>query len=222
MSADRTWHRLNLAALGALVLGVVGCVVGGVIDPAGFFRAWLCSFLLWLGVPLAGITLVMVHDLSGGRWMATARPVLNAAIATMPLDHPRRDPGLYRSARLYSWTHPAANLPNTFYLNSTGFYLRYAIYLVLWNLLAAYALLGSRAEAGPIAPGLSWLSGIGLILLGLFRGLRLDRLDAVGRAGLLVVGVPDDRRGRLVQHRIRAGAAGRRRRPSAIGHSLAR
>jgi hypothetical protein len=170
MSADRTWHRLNLAALGALVLGVVGCVVGGVIDPGGFFRAWLCSFLLWLGVPLAGITLVLVHDLSGGRWMATARPVLNAAIATMPLTTLAGIPAFIGLHSLYSWTHPAAILPNTFYLNSTGFYLRYAIYLVLWNLLAAYALLGSRAEAGPIAPGLSWLSGIGLILLAFSAG----------------------------------------------------
>ena len=32
----RAWPRLNLAALAALVLGVVGCVVGGLIDPRRF------------------------------------------------------------------------------------------------------------------------------------------------------------------------------------------
>jgi hypothetical protein len=66
---------------------------------------------------------------------------------------------------LYSWTHPAPDLGNTFYLNINGFLLRYAVYIVLWNLLAAYALWAPRDGAAPIAPGLSWLSGLGLILL---------------------------------------------------------
>ncbi len=170
MSADRIWVRLNLLALGAVVLGAIGCVVGGIIEPEGFFRAWLCSFLLWLGLPLAGITLVMVHDLTGGRWMATARPVLNAAVATMPLATLAGIPAFIGLHSIFSWTHPATTLTNTFYLNSTAFYLRYVIYLVLWNLLAAYALFGPRGEAVPIAPALSWLSGIGLILLAFSAG----------------------------------------------------
>ena len=97
---------------------------------------------------------------------------------------------------LYSWTHPAPSLGNTFYLNTTGFFLRYAIYVVLWNMLAAFALWAPRGEAAPIAPSLSWLSGIGLIAARFFRRFCLDRLDYVARAGLLVVDVS----------RIRSGA----------------
>ena len=165
MNADHAWTRLNLAALCALVLGVVGCAAGAAIDVTGFFRAWLCTFLFWLGVPLAGVTLVLVHDLSGGEWMATARPVLNAAIATMPIASLAGIPAFIGLHELYSWTHPAPSLGNTFYLNPNAFLLRYAIYIVLWNLLAAFALWGPRQEAEPIAPALSWLSGVGLILL---------------------------------------------------------
>ncbi|MGH7029621.1 MAG: hypothetical protein ACREE9_06445 [Stellaceae bacterium] len=165
MSAERTWSRLNLAVLGALILGVVGCVIGGIIDPTGFFRAWLCAFLFWLGVPLAGVALVLVHDLSGGRWMATARPALDAAIVTMPLATLGGIPAFIGLHDLYSWTHPAASLVNTWYLYSNAFLLRYAVYIVLWNLLAAYALWAPRGESEPIVPGLSWLSGVGLILL---------------------------------------------------------
>ena len=44
MNADRAWARLNLTALCALVLGVVGCAVGAAIDVTGFFGAWLCTF----------------------------------------------------------------------------------------------------------------------------------------------------------------------------------
>jgi hypothetical protein len=66
---------------------------------------------------------------------------------------------------LYSWTNPSPDLVNLWYLNPWAFYLRYACYVVLWNLLAAFALLGPRREAEPIAPALSWLSGIALLLL---------------------------------------------------------
>lgn len=165
MISDRAWTRLNLAALSALALGAAGCAVGAALDVTGFFHAWLCTFLFWLGVPLAGITLVMVHDLSGGEWMQTTRPVLNAAIATMPLATLAGIPAFVGLHDLYSWTHPAPDLGNTFYLNTNAFLLRYAVYIVLWNLLAAYALWAPRVWAEPIAPGLSWLSGLGLIML---------------------------------------------------------
>jgi hypothetical protein len=165
MISDRAWTRLNLAALCALILGAAGCAVGAALDVTGFYRAWLPAFLFWLGVPLAGVTLVMVHDLSGGEWMQTARPLLNAAIATMPLATLAGIPAFVGLHDLYSWTHPAPSLGNTFYLNTNAFLLRYAVYIVLWNLIAAYALWAPRDGAAPIAPGLSWLSGVGLIVL---------------------------------------------------------
>lgn len=166
--SGRQWTMLALLA--AVVAGVIGCAVGAVIDAAGFYRAWLCAYLFWLGVPLSGVTLVMVHDLTGGDWMRTARPALAAAAATMPLATLAGIPAFIGLHALYSWTHPAADLGNTFYLNPSGFYLRYALDVVLWNLLAAFALWAPRGEATPIPPGLSWLSGIGLILLAVSAG----------------------------------------------------
>jgi hypothetical protein len=165
MISERAQTQLKLAALGTMVLGGAGCVIGAAIDVTGFFRAWLCALLFWLGVPLAGVTLVLVHDLTGGRWMATARLPLNAAIATMPLATFAAIPAFIGLHDLYSWTHPTPSLGNTFYLNTEAFLLRYVVYIVLWNLLAAYALWAPRYVAEPIAPGLSWLSGVGLVLL---------------------------------------------------------
>lgn len=162
------WFVLATAALGAL--GIIGCIVGAIMDPAAFCRAWLCSYLFWLGLPLAGITLVLVHDLSGGDWMATARPSLDAAIATMPLASLAGILAFIALPSLYPWTHPAPDLTNVFYLNPTAFFIRYAIYVVLWNLLAAYALWGPRAGRLPIAPALSWISGVGLIVLAFSAG----------------------------------------------------
>jgi hypothetical protein len=170
MNPGRGLRRTNQAALAALIIGVCGCIVGALLDINGFFRAWLCTYLFWLGMPLAGVTLILVHDLSGGEWMATARPVLEAAAVTMPLATLAGIPAFVGLPALYSWTHPAPSLGNTFYLNSTGFYLRYAIYVVLWNVLAAYALWGPRGEGEPITPGLSWISGLGLVVLAFSAG----------------------------------------------------
>lgn len=159
--------RLTSAAILVSAVGVAGCVVGALSDWAAFAHAWLCSYILWLGIPLAGVTLVLVHDLTGGDWMETARPVLAAAIMTMPLASLAGIPAFVHLDALYSWTHPPPGLPNTFYLNPLAFFIRYGAYVAVWNLLAAFALWGPRAGSQPIAPGLSWISAIGLIVLAL-------------------------------------------------------
>ena len=107
-------NRIQLTAIVLGLLGVVGCVVGAIFDPAAFFRAWLCSYLFWLGVPLAGITLVLVHDLSGGEWMATARGPLTAAALTMPLASLAGIPAFIGLHSLYSWNHTAPDLGPVF------------------------------------------------------------------------------------------------------------
>ncbi len=158
-------NRFTLGAAALCLLGIAGCIVGGIINPAAFLRAWLCSYVLWLGVPLAGITLVLVHDLSGGDWMETARPLLDAAIITMPLASLAGIPAFVGLDSLYGWTHRPPDLANLFYLNPTAFFVRYGVYVVLWNVLAGYALLGPREGKLPISPALSWISGIGLVAL---------------------------------------------------------
>jgi hypothetical protein len=163
MRPNQDWLVLITAAL--CVLGVIGCVIGAINDPTAFLHAWLCSFVFWLGLPFAGITLVLVHDLSSGDWMTTARPVLNAAAATMPIASLAGIAAFVGLNSLYGWTHPPPGLGNVFYLNPTDFFIRYGVYVAVWNVLAAFVLLGPRRESLPIRSGLSWISGIGLIVL---------------------------------------------------------
>ncbi|MGE3784570.1 MAG: hypothetical protein AB7H71_17750 [Alphaproteobacteria bacterium] len=163
------WDRAAVIAAALILLafavGAAFCIVAIVVDPASFFRAWLAAYLFWLGLPLCGVALVLVHDLTGGEWMEAARPALDAAIMTMPLATLAGIPVMIGLDSLYSWTHRPPDLANLWYLNPPAFYLRYACYVVLWNLLAAFALLGPRREGEPITPALSWLSGIALIML---------------------------------------------------------
>jgi len=157
-------RRLDIAMLAALVLGAVGCAAGIAFEGSRFHAAWLCAYLFWLGLPLGAVALVMVHDLTGGGWMATARPVLNAAVMTMPLATIAGVPAFIGLHTLYTWPGKTG-LSNGFYLNTGFFIARYVIDLVVWNALAAYALWWPRGLAAGIAPSLSWLSGIGLLLL---------------------------------------------------------
>lgn len=158
-------RRLSMATLAALALGVIGCVAGIAIEGShGFYAAWLCAYLFWLGLPLGALTLVLVHDLTGGRWMESARPVLNAAIATMPLATVAGVPALIGLHALYPWPG-ATGLTNGFYLNTGFFIARYIVDIVVWNSFAAYALWLPRGLSEGIATPLTWISGVGLLLL---------------------------------------------------------
>jgi hypothetical protein len=166
MREDRAWNRMSVFALVLLVLGGGGSIYGAISDPGAFFPAWLASLIFWLAIPLGALALVLVHDLSGGRWMATARPLLEGAVATMPLATIAFLPVLAGLGHLYSWSRPDhGDLSNTFYLNDVFFIIRYAVYFVIWNGLAAWALLAPRAGAAGVPRALSWVSAVGLVLL---------------------------------------------------------
>jgi len=149
--------RLRIAAATAAVLGGAGCILGAVTDQGALFPAWLCAFIFWLALPLGAVTLVLVHDLTGGNWMATARPTLDAAIATMPLATIAFVPIFAGLGHLYVWSRPGEpGLGNAFYLNDSFFIVRYVVYVVVWNALALWGLLAPRGGALGVAPDDRW------------------------------------------------------------------
>lgn len=161
-----TWTKPRLLALLAMLLGGAGCIAGALIEGRAFFPAWLSAFVFWMSAPLAAVTLVLVHDLTGGRWMATARPVLEAAAAMMPVSTIAFLPILAGLGDLYTWSAPGARgLGNAFYLNDTFFIVRYVVFFVLWNGAALWAVAPPREGARGVAPALSWISAVGLLLL---------------------------------------------------------
>src|SRR5690348_2395075 len=168
MNSERAWTRIELAAIAALIIGIVGCAIGIAVSGASVYRAWLCAYVLWLGLPLGAVTLILVHDLTGGAWMASARPVLAAAAVTMPLATLAGIPVLIGLRAIYPW--PATGYSNGWYLNTGFFILRYAIDFVIWNAAAAYALWAPRGLAVGVPPGLRWASAIGLLLLAYTAG----------------------------------------------------
>ena len=70
-------------ALVAGGVGLAGCVVGYLIDPANFYRSWLVAYMLFLGITLGSLALMMVQHLSGGAW-GIFRRIFEASSRTLP------------------------------------------------------------------------------------------------------------------------------------------
>ncbi|HEY8551459.1 MAG TPA: hypothetical protein VIL35_15990 [Vicinamibacterales bacterium] len=169
--------RLQRLALLAGAVGVVGSILGYLMDPEQFLRSYLMAFIYWIALPLGALGLMMVHHLSGGGWGMPIRRILEAASRTLPFLALLGIPILLGLGHVFEWSHADVVAKDPIlqakepYLN-TGFFLaRYVIYFVIWSGLA-YILSGwSRAQDEHYTPGserkFRLLSGPGLILYAL-------------------------------------------------------
>lgn len=160
MSAADALRRCRLLALITALAAGVATIVGAVLDPAAFFAAWLAAFWFWLALPLGALALLMIHNMTGGEWLASARGPLEAIVATMPLFVLAFVPVLIGLHDLYAWLRGAPP-SNAWYLNLRFFGIRSAIYFIVWNFFAFWQL-----RPVPSAAKSQVLSGIGLILFG--------------------------------------------------------
>src|SRR6185437_6007629 len=122
-----------------------------------FYTAWLSAFYYWLSMPLGALALLMIHDLTGGKWEAVARPPLEAVAATMPLFILAFLPIIAGLDGLYSWIRPelVGEIKNRWYLNPIFFGIRAGAYFVIWNVFTATQLWFPRRNG--VAP--PWAQG---------------------------------------------------------------
>lgn len=165
----------------ALIVGVVGlglCAVGFSAGREQFFRAWLIAFLFWWGVSLGSLAWMMIHHLSGGQWGVVTRRVFEASSRVLPFMALAFLPVAFGVRDLYPWARPELVANDEIlrhrapYLNISFFYVRAAIYFVLWSALA-YLISGwsRKQDTAPSDEGLAIrmqrLSGGGLLLYGI-------------------------------------------------------
>ena len=164
MTSAQAFRRYRLLALAVALVAGIATVIGATLDPAAFFAAWLGAFWYWLALPLGALALLMIHNMTGGEWQASARTALESIAATMPVFILAFVPVLIGLHDLYSWTRTPPS--NEWYLNLRFFGIRAAIYFIVWNFFAFWQLRPGRAKGGPSETKSQVLSGIGLILLG--------------------------------------------------------
>lgn len=138
------------------------------------FPAYLVAFVFWYGIALGGVSLTMLHHLTGGRWgLLVRRPLEAAGLVTIPLALLFL-PILLGLDSLYPWAHPAAAqnpliAHKQSWLNPGAFTLRSALYFAIWIGTALLLQRGSiRQDATEDRSTSRWLArlsgpGLGLV-----------------------------------------------------------
>src|SRR5438270_3046433 len=135
--------RLQRRALTVGMLFGVGAIIGAVIEPEQFYRAYLVGFMMWLGVALGGLALLMLQYLTKGNWGFVIRRQLEAASRTLPFNAL-----FFIPLAIAMWTHhlyPWAIglsaedklLPKfQMYMTVRGVIARAVVYFLLWIIMA--------------------------------------------------------------------------------------
>jgi hypothetical protein len=165
-----------LAAIIAVAAGAAAGWIGWRQSPGEFYFAYLTAWLYWTGLSLGSLSLVLLHNLTGGKWGDLARPALLAAAGVLPITALGALPIVLQPERLYEWAneshvqHDPILLHKQPYLNVQFFQIRAAIYFVFW--LSLLGMAAWQARSKPLAGSRAdrrfrRLSGQGLALHGL-------------------------------------------------------
>lgn len=171
-------NRMAGIAIVPGVLAAIALVVCAFVFPHGwtlFLRAWLYSFLFWLGVTLGCLVLLMLQYTSGGNWGRVGRRFWEAAASLIPMMFLCWLPIAIGMKQLYPWasmSHDQAvkelGQKAVIYLTPFGFWFRGVIYFIGWY--ALYWFLrrwADREEAGLTTPAqfvtVQNVSGAGIV-----------------------------------------------------------
>jgi hypothetical protein len=124
-----------IVGIGALTL----CLLGAWFSRQQFFQSYLFAYIFWLGIALGCLSIVMLHNLSGGAWGVIIRRPLESGMKTLPLMALLYIPLLFGLSGLYQWARPEALAGDALlrhkapYLNVPFFVARAALYFALWT-----------------------------------------------------------------------------------------
>jgi hypothetical protein len=167
----------------SLIVGVVFgilALIGAVLRPEQFYRAYLLGFMCWLGVALGSMAILMIRHLTGGGWGTVIRRILGAAMRTLPLLAVLFIPIILGRHKIYIWAQPLDNIADKHlrehlesitktYLTTNGFIVRAFFYFAIWNLLSFLLTKWSKETDRPGVDNskrFKAVSGPGLILYG--------------------------------------------------------
>jgi hypothetical protein len=136
---------ISRAQFPSLILGIIGliaCVIGWVMNPQEFYRAYLPSFIFWFEIGAGALAILMLQYVTGGEWGLMIRRPLGAAARTMPLLAVFFVPVVIGLPHIYIWAnkeiveHDHLLQMKSPWLNVSWFTIRAAIYFALWILWA--------------------------------------------------------------------------------------
>ncbi len=174
MRADVDFRRVQRGALIAGVIGLALCAIGAFFSSAQFFQSYLWAYLFWLGITMGSFGIMMLQNLTGGRWGVVIRRLVETGALTVPLMALLFLPLLFGLNELYAWSRPEEvagdpillhkqpYLNDAFYIGRAVFY--FAVWIILTIVLNRWSREQDRTGSAVITRRMRMLSGPGLIL----------------------------------------------------------
>jgi hypothetical protein len=174
-------ESLQMRSMFIGLVGAAGSVAGAVLVPESFYSAYLTVYVYALSLSLGCMAVLMLYHLVGGGWGTVARRTLESGMMTLPLMAALFVPFLFKANQqwLYDWARPKELAKNSkladiahSYLNSNAIMVRYALYFVLWLVMAYLLNRWSTAQDSESSKNQGTLrfravSGFGLVIYSL-------------------------------------------------------
>jgi hypothetical protein len=184
-------ERWRTRALPIAGIFTVGAIIFAFVGFSAFLRAYLASYMLFLGISLGCMALVMVQHLTGGKWGIVNRRIFDAGSRNMLMMGILFLPILIGGPSIYAWMNDhskmieeaarAANWKHA-WLNRPFWSIRWVIYFVIWVFYTMrLSRMSIQRDADTRASLLGWqtrlenLSGFGLVVYALtITGASVD------------------------------------------------
>ena len=154
--------RIGLLRQRGIVVGGAGLVlaaIGLVLRPGDLMPSWLIGFLFCTGLSLGSLSLLMMQHMSGGNWGLVSRRIFEAGSRLLPYCALLFLPVAIFAPKLFLWAQgPAVVQADEIlkfkqpYLNLPFFWIRAAVYFLVWfacaMLLNRWSAQQDRGEAG--------------------------------------------------------------------------
>lgn len=169
--------RVQIVCLLAGVAALGLCVFGAFADRRQLFFSYLAGWLFWTGLSIGSLLVVMIHQLTGGRWGYPTRRFWEAAFLVFPVMLLLFVPICLGLHQLYPWARPDEVRAEKILQHRQAyeavwpFIARAAIVLLALAAMAAYLRHCSlqqdaTTDAAPTRRA-RFLSGIGVVIAGL-------------------------------------------------------
>ena len=150
LPADRAKTLVTVAGLVAAV-GVVLCVVAGLVDPARFAFSYLTGFAYTFTLMLGAFFFVIIVHATKAGWSVVARRHMEWVAGNMWVLIPLFIPIALMASHIYfEWWHPEPDdtilAQKAGWLNPTFFFIRAAFYLIVWAIIGWWFAKTSRAQ----------------------------------------------------------------------------
>lgn len=171
----RGGKRLQRAAAGCAVVGVIGLAIGALLDLDRFFISYLTAYAFAVSVALGALVFLMICHAMRAEWPTLIRRLTESIAGALPILAVLFIPLLFGLGRLYPWLHPETIESEVerelvekklAYLHGPFFVLRTIVYFAIW--IGTWLLLSrlSRAQdRDPALPARSRMHALSAALL---------------------------------------------------------